>query len=335
MIKHYTLVATLTGSLLAGTAPAFAEADEFNIAKQYGLGYMQMIVMEDQDLIEKHAREMGLGDITVNWSTFRSSDVMNDALLSGNLAVASLGVPGLATIWSKTQGTPSEVKGLVGMNVAPLVLNTRDPNVQSLEDYTPEHKIAVPAIQVSTQAIILQMGAAKIWGQDEYQRLDPLTVSMTHPDSMAALLSGAGEITSHFASPPFAQKELQAEGIHKVVTSTEILGGDLSFNILGMPTSFYEENPKLTQAFLAAFQEATDIINADKAAAAETYVRVTDDPSSPEEILAIMEEGVNYTTEPQGSLAVFQFMADIGSIDVRPSDWKEYMHDIAHDKPGS
>ena len=102
-----------------------------------------------------------------------------------------------------------------------------------------------------------------------------------------------------------------------------------------MPTAFYEENPKLTQAFLAAFQEATDIINADKAAAAATYVRVTDDPASPEEILAIMEEGVEYTTEPQGSLSVLQFMGDIGSIDIRPSEWKEYMHDVAHDKAGS
>ena len=56
------------------------------------------------------AKAAGLGDVKVTWSTFRSSDVMNDALLSGNLDFASVGGPGLATIWAKTRGTTAEVK---------------------------------------------------------------------------------------------------------------------------------------------------------------------------------------------------------------------------------
>ena len=47
-----------------------------DIAKQFGLAYTQYMVMEDQKLIEKHARAAGL-DITTEWATFRSSDVMN------------------------------------------------------------------------------------------------------------------------------------------------------------------------------------------------------------------------------------------------------------------
>jgi NitT/TauT family transport system substrate-binding protein len=330
----------LMGALLASVSftaadQALAEATELRVAKQYGLGYTQMIIMEDQALIEKHAKEAGLGDVTVTWNTFRSSDVMNDALLSGNLDIASLGVPGLAIIWAKTQGLPVEVKGLVGMNVAPLILNSRDEHVRSLADYREGDRIAVPAIKVSTQAILLQMGAAKIWGQDQYTRLDPLTVSMTHPDSMTALLSGAGEVGSHFASPPFAQQELAAPGIHQVTSSTEILGSDLSFNVLATPTSFHDENPKLVQAFLGALEEATAIIEQDKRAAAETYIRVTGGKQTPEELVAIMEEGVVYTTQPQGTLPVFQFMAEIGTIKVRPEQWTEYMHTVAHQMDGS
>lgn len=322
-------------ALLMPAAAAHAETDTIKVATQYGLGYMQLTLMQERKLIEKHAADAGLGEIKVEWSTFRSSDVMIDALLSGNLDVASLGVTGLATIWTKTRGTPQEVKGLVGMNYTPWALNVSDPNIKSIEDYTSEHKIAVPAVQVSTQAMLLQMAAAKKWGMDQYQRLDPLTVSMSHPDGMQALLSNASGITSHFTAPPFVQRELKAPGVRTLLTSTEIVGDDLSLIILSMPTSFYDANPKLTAAFLAAFNEATDAINADKKMAADEYIRLSGDKMSPEEILDIMNTAMTYTAVPKGTLSFIQFMADVGRLNVRPTDWKEYMHPLAHDLPAN
>ena len=65
--------------------PAGAEASTLRAAKQYGLGYLQYMLMEDQKLVEKYAKAAGLGDVAVQWNTFRSSDVMNDALLSGSV----------------------------------------------------------------------------------------------------------------------------------------------------------------------------------------------------------------------------------------------------------
>jgi NitT/TauT family transport system substrate-binding protein len=70
-----------------------AEQSELRIAKQYGLAYMQMMVMEDQKIIEKNAKAAGLGDLKVTWATFRSSDVMNDALLSGSVDFVCLVSP--------------------------------------------------------------------------------------------------------------------------------------------------------------------------------------------------------------------------------------------------
>src|SRR5512146_916475 len=107
MMKRSLRVLSVVAVLaLAASAVAAGETTELRVAKQYGLGYLQMMVMEDMKLVEKHAKAAGLGDVKVSWSTFRSSDVMNDALLSGNLDFASLGTNGLATIWAKTQGTP-------------------------------------------------------------------------------------------------------------------------------------------------------------------------------------------------------------------------------------
>jgi NitT/TauT family transport system substrate-binding protein len=323
------MMRTLTAALLVLiglTGIAQAEPKELRLARQYGLGYLQMMIMEDQKLVEKHAREGGLGDVKVSWSTFRSSDVMNDALLSGNLDFASLGTNGLAIIWAKTKGTPSEVKGVAGFNSLPLALVTRDPNVKTIADYTEKHKIAVPAVRVSNQAILLQMAAAKRFGPANYTKLDPLTVSMTHPDSMAALLSGAGEISSHFASPPFLQKELERPGIHQVISSMDIVG-PINFNIVAATTKFHAANPKAYAAYLAALKEATDLINRDKRAAAELYIRMTKDKSTPDELLKIMNAAGEYVFDqrPEGDMRMIEFMHRIGSIKVKPQSWSDLL----------
>ena len=323
-LRALSIVAVIA---LSVSAAAVSEAAELRVAKQYGLGYLQMMVMEDLKLVEKHTKAAGLGDVKVSWSTFRSSDVMNDALLSGNLDFASLGTNGLATIWAKTKGTPVEVKGAAGFNFLPLALVTREPNVKTVADYTEKHKIAVPAVRVSNQAILLQMAAAKQFGQANYTKLDALTVSMTHPDAMAALLSGAGEVGSHFASSPFLQKELDRPGIRQIVSSTEILGGNINFNILATTTKFREGNPKAYGAYLDGMQEATDIINKDKRAAAELYIRMTKDKSSVDDILKIMNASgeYNFNQRPEGDMRMIQFMYTIGSIKVKPESWNDLL----------
>ena len=67
----------------------------------------------------------------------------------------------------------------------------RDPAIKSLKDFKDTHRIALPAVKVSNQAIILQMAAAREFGDAKYAALDHLTVSMSHPDATAAMLGGA------------------------------------------------------------------------------------------------------------------------------------------------
>src|SRR3989440_11259612 len=141
---HPLIAAVATAALLASSGAARAEATQVRVAKQFGIAYMQFMVMQDQKLIEKHAKASGL-DITTEWATFRSSDVMNDALISGSVDFVSLGIPGIITIWSKTKGTSSEVKGVMGLNAAPLMLLVRDPAIKSLKDFQENHRIALPA----------------------------------------------------------------------------------------------------------------------------------------------------------------------------------------------
>lgn len=52
-------------------------------------------------------------------------------------------------------------------------------------DLGEKDRIALPAVKVSFQAVMLQMAAAKEFGDANYARLDALTVSMAHPDGLA------------------------------------------------------------------------------------------------------------------------------------------------------
>lgn len=323
-------------ALIAGLwlAPAAAqEPSEIRIAKQYGLGYLQLILMEDQKLVEKHARAQGLGDVKVSWATFRSSDVMNDALLSGSVDFVCLGPTGIATIWGKTGG---QVKGVSGLNFIPLQLNTRSDHVKGIRDFTEKDKIALPAVKVSLQATLLQMWAAKEFGEAGKDKLDPLTVSMTHSDGMVAFMSGAGEINNHFTSPPFIQKEMARPGVRKVITSTEILGGPISFNVVAANAKFQQSSPKAYAAFVAALQEATDLINRDKRAAAETYLRMTKDRMPLDELLAIMNEpGIEFALTPKNIVPLAEFMHKTGSLKNKPASWKDLFFPNAHGMAGS
>jgi NitT/TauT family transport system substrate-binding protein len=322
LVLKYALAAAV--SVLAATA-ALAEAATLRVAKQFGLGYIQFMIMEDQKLIEKHAKGAGLGDVRIEWNTFRSSDVMNDALISGNLDFASLGVPGLATIWGKTRGN-YDVRAASGLNALPLFLLVRDASINSIKDFKEHHRIALPAVKVSMQAILLQMAAVKEFGEKEFQKLDPLTVSLAHPDATAMMLSGKSEVVANFSSFPFQARQLKQPGIRKITSSIEILGGPSSFNVIATTAKFRNDNPKLYRAFLAALQEATEFVNKDKDRAADIYIAVSNDRTPKADILEIMNDpGVKFTTEIF-NLGVFtDFMAKVGTLRNPPKDWTTEM----------
>src|SRR3546814_13663106 len=74
-------------------------------------------------------------------------------------------------LWSKTDGA-NAVRGIASLNSYPMYLNTRNPNVRSIQDFTNESRIAVPAVKVAAQAIALQMAAAKAFGESNSRTLD-------------------------------------------------------------------------------------------------------------------------------------------------------------------
>jgi len=321
-------------ALLAAGAPVRAEMAEINVAQQYGISYLPLMIMEDQKLIEKHAKAAGV-DVKVGWAKFAGGNVMNDALLSNSLQFASGGVGPLLTLWSRTKGN-LDVKAVGAINSMPLYLNTRNPNVKLLKDFTEKDRIALPAVKVSIQAVTLQMAAEKEFGPGQQNKLDPLTVSMSHPDAQTALLSGAGEISAHFSSPPFQYQQLEKPGIRTVLNSYDVLGGPATFNVVWTSSKFRNENPKLYDAFVKAMEEATAIINRDKKAAAETYLRLSKDKDTVADIQKMLNDpNIVYTQTPQSIMKYADFMAKVGAIKVKPDAWKDLFFPNVHNLPGS
>src|SRR5260370_34832722 len=117
------------GVWLAGAPMAGAQAPEIRFARQFSMGYLQFNLMEKHQLLEKHAKAAGIPELKVIWATFNSPAAMNDALLSGSVDIVSGGVPGLLTIWARTQGTPIAVKGITTFSSHPILLNTRNPSI--------------------------------------------------------------------------------------------------------------------------------------------------------------------------------------------------------------
>jgi NitT/TauT family transport system substrate-binding protein len=294
------------------------------------------MIMQDQKLLEKHAAQLGIPNLKVSWVEFAGGNVMNDALLSDSLQIASGGVAPLVLLWSRTHGTPLEVKALAAINSMPLLLNTTNPAVKTVKDFSGKDKIALPAAKVSIQAITLQMAAEKAFGSGNQGQLDKYTVSLSHPDAQQALLSGNSEVTAHFGSPPFQEQELTHQGVHTVLNSYDILGGKSTFNLVWCTSKFYQQNPKLVQAFIAALDEAEASINKDKHAAALAYLRISKDKSSVDEIeKMISSPDVQFTTTPQNTVKYADFMARTGLIKTKPATWKDLFFPTSQSQQGS
>ncbi len=315
--------------------PLHAGANELRVARQYGIGYIQFMVMEEQRLIEKHAQAAGAGEVKVVFTQLTSAGAMNDALLSGRLDLVGTGIPSVLLLWEKTRGSVG-VKALAAVNSVPQYLLTRNPRVKSIRDLTDVDRIALPTVKVSGQAMLLQMAAAREYGLANYARLDRLTVSMPHPDATAAMISGVGEITAHFTVPPFHYRQLAKPGIRIVTTSREILGGPHSLFAMIATSRFHDENPRLVRAFLAALEEATAYVNRDKRAAAELYVRVAKDRSDAETIYRMLNDPDNeFTLTPLATMKYAEFMQQTGGIGAKPASWKDLFFLEAHHLPGN
>ncbi|HET8699409.1 MAG TPA: ABC transporter substrate-binding protein [Gammaproteobacteria bacterium] len=333
-LRHSLLGALACALLVACGAP---EGHQVRIPLGAGgVGFLPLLVMREHKLIEKHAAAAGLADVTVRWIELGGPAVMNDALLSGSVDLIAAGPPAFITLWDKTRGN-ADVRGVAAMTSLPMYLNTTSERLRSLEDLTPQDKIAVTSVKVSIPSIAMQMYAAERYGAAEAFRFDRYTVTMTHPDALIAMLSGAGQIDAHFTSPPFHQRERKDPRVHTVLDTNAILGGATTFTMLSTTAKFRDTSPALYAAVLAALEDANAEIRANPRAAAEILFAA--EPAagfSVDELVEVLSDpDIEFTTTPANIEKYARFMRSIGSIEHEPASWRDLFFPEIHAAPGS
>jgi len=311
---------------------AFSEVNEVKIARQLGIAYLPLYVVQQERLIEKYAHAAGLPDLKVQWLQLSGGSALNDAILSGSADYVAGGT--LIQLWDKTNGN---VRGIAGLSDVTFTLLSSNAKVRKLEDISEGDKIAVPAVQSSGQAIVLQMLAEKTWGASNYGQLDRYTVSMRHADAALALRSARSGVDLHFSAPPYDIEELRVPGVHKVLDSNVLFGRPITQAMLYATTKFGDANPKIQQAIFNAMLEADKLIAADHQKAAQIYLSVTKEKLPMETLLKILDDpaSVRFSVTPTGTFEIASFMKKTGRIKSLPASWRPFYFAELKDLAGS
>lgn len=331
-ILRLTFVAVL---LAAATATPRAEIKEVILGQQFGAVFLPAMVMENQKLVEKYLASGGMNDVSVKWAKLGGPAVLNDALLSSSVHFACQGVPSMAVIWDRTRGGIG-VKALGAVANNNIWLNTRNPNLKSLKDFTEKDRIAVPSLKVSTQAIMMHIASEQLWGKGNHTQLDHIIVAIPHPESLAAVLRPGHEIETHFATSPFHELEMKA-GLRTIITAYEIMGGPMTGLTFTASEKFRNENPKVFEAVSKAFDNSFGWINSDKRRAAKLYIDMTKEKTLTEDDLFALfsTKDMEYTKVPNNVAKMVDFLHSIGSVKTKPASWKDLFFSEAHGLPGS
>ena len=324
-MKRWYFALLGAAGIAAALGPAAAQQPEIRISRTTTMAYLPLMVVEHEKLLEKHAAQAGIPNLKVSVHTFTGPSAQFDALFSGNVDVVAVGSTALITLWARTKGTANEVKGISALASMPITLSTKNPNVKSIRDFTDKDRIAVPSVNVSFQAMLLQMAAAKEWGTDSSKKLDHLTVGLGQMDAVAAMAQPNHEVNSDFATPPFLYIEREMPGVRPIITMKEILGENGTIGTAATTTRFREGKPELYKVLLAALQEAMQIIASDKGRAVDGYIGATGDRKTARDMLLRIanDPDVEFTMTPRAMKSYAEFMYKTGTIKRLPDKWSD------------
>jgi NitT/TauT family transport system substrate-binding protein len=329
------LLALLIASAITFTAPARSEIADVRIGVQFGLVYLPVTVAEAQGFFAQEAAKAGLGAFKVTIYRFSGSPAINDALFSGNVELGVLGTPGLLIAWDKTRGK-QDVAGLAALGANPFILETNRPDLKSFADLGDQDRIAVPAT-TSPQAIVMRMAAEKFYGPGQYARIDPLLVSMPHPDATIALLAGRAVITAYVATPPFIAALRKSDKVHAVITSKEILDGEEATGVvLSAFKQFVDANPVTSKVIVAALEDAMDFIAKNPDQAADIYLKSEASNMPKADVTGMLTDGsLIYSVAPTGIMKFARFMAKTGRLKNEPKSWQDVFFPALGGRGGS
>ena len=149
------------------------------------------------------------------------------------------------------------------------------------------------------------------------------------------LMAGGSTVDSYLFAPPFSQQMRERPNLQRVWSSNELFGSPITA-LATWDTRFRRKNPKHVVAFVAAIREAVELIHNDKSQAAAIYVQAEPSKLPPDYFAKLLQEPeVRFTLAPENSVKIAEFLARIGVLKQKPSDWKDYFFPELYGENGS
>ena len=254
MRKRILLMLCLVATLFTTGGCGSAHPATLTVAEQFGIAYAPLEILNPEGLLAK-----ALPNVTIRWVQMGGPTAIREGMLSGDIDVGFMGI-GPMLIGVDT-GMPWKSIGALSANEVAFMTNRAD--IHTLADLKPSDRVAVLS-PGSTQHVLLCMAAKQQLG--DALALDAQLVSLSHPDALSAMLAG-GEVAMHVTTPPYIDLEL-AQGMHKLMSGEDVLGGPFTFICGVANTAFRETHRDWYDTFRSCLTEAIGILNADLPAAA-------------------------------------------------------------------
>lgn len=317
---------------LAGLRAVRAQAPTLRIAYQYGTAHLPVTYAEATGLLTRAGVAAGLPDFAVTGIQVASSTAVNDALLSGAVDLGVYGATGLLIAWDRTRQN-LRVGGVCGLALTPYTLVTTRPDLRSAADFAAGDRIAVTST-IGPHAILLRMTAERAFGPGQHARLDPLMVTLAHPDAVNALRSR--QITAYVATPPFTAVVLADPRMRAVWTSRDILGGPATGASIGGTQRIVESRAREVAAVVAALDQAIAEIAVDPRRAAAIYHAAEGQGMSLHDVVTALEDrDQSFDLAPLGTEIFAGFMARAGIMRNRIESWRDVFFPAVHHRQGS
>ncbi len=287
------------------------------VAQQYGLWCAINTIVVKKKLIQKYAPGCEVVE-----SRFASGADIRSALIAGRLDVGISGFAPFIKGWSK--GAPTKTCDVMTAYKHELVTYHKD--VKDIHDFVklakskPGFKIGAPA-PGSSNHIALQW-YLKINGYDP-KTLDTYIVKMKHPISYQSLIKQ--QVDAHITSPPFAVLEKE-KGMKSIAALWPNPGGWMPNAQVVVNTKWAEENPKVYQAVVKAYNEAAKWASEHPREAAKLLAPTL--KMSLDETMKQMETEVRYDVSEydieKQLLRYADFMYEVGLIKKKPKKLSDF-----------
>ena len=300
MITRRVLLGTALAAPLIMPQRTMADTTKkIAIAVQPGLSYAPIAIAKENRWIED-----ALPGVEVEWKTISSSVAIREAMLSGHLHVGAGSIAPF--LIGRDRGF--KAKAISVLNTVDLWLVTNNPEIKSIKDIKPEHKIAVPAPDTNQAFALRKIAAVELKNP---RALDGNMLAMPHPDALQAVL--ANQIAAYMSSPPFQERAL-ARGARKIGDSRNAFGA-LPFIVSFATEEFGQKNPAALRAIREAFLKGLSLVNGNRQDAASFLSKNSNGRTSVAEYAKLLENPeTKFSSSTDGIEKLASFMYDIGFL---------------------